>query len=929
MTNIVVDGSGHILGIGGGVFLTGSGGGGGSLTITTGATLANATQGQPYNSTLAATGGTAPYKWTVTSGALNPFGTAVNGFGPLPVAVMNLNVVTGQLQGVSLPFAETDSFTVQVTDSVGSTATQTFSLTATASSLFQLTGNYDTYTDTVTTSQYVNVNAWNGGSGFGNLGYSTKCWTALIPQPYASGNIQGYPYAGRGWYPGITNICTPTNGGTFTGAGSTACIQISALTKAQMRCVIDMPIDRTQAEYDGLYDMYVYSAATPTGGATSNFMTPPDGNQILFALSVFTNYLDSAVYWSTFIGTANPAAATLTAAAYNTVTAGGGSVGGRIELDGRMWFVALNNENWANTPSAGKYNTCRMFPAPWNEIHQVGSMYLTLDVSQMLRDLLSSSFATNLPFTSSHYFSGPMMGLEADGLSTHYNLSAITKSTSMVFTISTVVATNPFNVGDRVGFAGAGGMTQLNAKQVATVTAIGGSSAAWTVTTNLNSSAFTAYTSGGYAHKAVFDVLDFQTSLQTEPDIVINTVPEISKNISRHIPVSASPDYGGTLKAANAVTANYNLWWNSSGVPSTGAPVYFAMNFNGVSSTLKKNGLITWDGVYDAGNGNNGYWNGSSGDATDWLMGDYTVDANASTNSTYPTTGWSTLATVSGNFRRCRAHYIGDWSAYNWLRINCTAPCSVDTQNTIAFHVDVNNAPNTTGLPDAWFFLGDSHINKYMGPSDTEYGAAADSFGNMVYNYTGHIPIAHNAGTSTWALCVNSGGYPATMPFIDGTSGTWFADFPGRYVWYGLGTNDPAASVTPATYKTTLTNLVNIALSLGKTVIIPSIIYSVSDNGSSSTTWSGYNTTVLATFAGNPNVMAGPDLNTIFKNIKQIAFNTHDPIHCAPYGQAIYRGIVADWCARVIYLGQPAASWKVPFVCGTGTYGFGGIGGAG
>lgn len=75
-------------------------------------------------------------------------------------------------------------------------------------------------------------------------------------------------------------------------------------------------------------------------------------------------------------------------------------------------------------------------------------------------------------------------------------ISGITQAANAVVTISTVSAVNPYSVGLPIGFIYVAGMTQINAV-VGTVTAIGGVSGAWTITTNINSSAFSAYTSGG------------------------------------------------------------------------------------------------------------------------------------------------------------------------------------------------------------------------------------------------------------------------------------------------------------------------------------------------------------------------------------------------------------------------------------------------
>jgi hypothetical protein len=75
-------------------------------------------------------------------------------------------------------------------------------------------------------------------------------------------------------------------------------------------------------------------------------------------------------------------------------------------------------------------------------------------------------------------------------------VSAITAANPGVVTISTSSSANPFAVGNQIAFTSIGGMTQL-LPLVGTVTAIGGTSTAWTITTNINTTSFSAYTSGG------------------------------------------------------------------------------------------------------------------------------------------------------------------------------------------------------------------------------------------------------------------------------------------------------------------------------------------------------------------------------------------------------------------------------------------------
>ena len=82
------------------------------LSITT-TSLPDGTVGAAYSATLAATGGTSPYSWSVTGGSL-PSG-------------LSLNATTGVISGTPTA-AATSNFTVEVTDSAGPAATSSKAL---------------------------------------------------------------------------------------------------------------------------------------------------------------------------------------------------------------------------------------------------------------------------------------------------------------------------------------------------------------------------------------------------------------------------------------------------------------------------------------------------------------------------------------------------------------------------------------------------------------------------------------------------------------------------------------------------------------------------------------------------------------------------------------------------------------------------------
>ena len=102
---------------------------GGALRITTGSPLPTGPVGVPYSEQFAATGGTAPYQWSLATGSVLPAGLTMSS--------------SGLLSGTPTA-AATSTFSLSVTDSAtpAATVTQSFSLTISSAAMALLTGNY-------------------------------------------------------------------------------------------------------------------------------------------------------------------------------------------------------------------------------------------------------------------------------------------------------------------------------------------------------------------------------------------------------------------------------------------------------------------------------------------------------------------------------------------------------------------------------------------------------------------------------------------------------------------------------------------------------------------------------------------------------------------------------------------------------------------
>jgi len=150
---------------------------GGSLAITT-ASLPNGQVGTAYSTTLAATGGTTPYTWSLTSGTL-PAG-------------LTLNATTGVISGTPTATASATSLTFKVSDSSTPVQAQTVTLSLTIASSGSITVSvapqqmgitiHQTLSLTATTTDSAGVNWSATGSGCSGSGCGTFSSTTSLTE---------------------------------------------------------------------------------------------------------------------------------------------------------------------------------------------------------------------------------------------------------------------------------------------------------------------------------------------------------------------------------------------------------------------------------------------------------------------------------------------------------------------------------------------------------------------------------------------------------------------------------------------------------------------------------------------------------------------------------------------------------------------------
>lgn len=360
-------------------------------------------------------------------------------------------------------------------------------------------------------------------------------------------------------------------------------------------------------------------------------------------------------------------------------------------------------------------------------------------------------------------------------------------------------------------------------------------------------------------------------------------IPKAMPVISRGVPAYTNDDFSGSFPASNANNATYGDFWRCETAPTGGTnsgtltqAVYLALDLSGVSP---KQSVVIW--YNDPSTGNYDYTLFTSNPNN--LPDSYTIDANAAAGGPLPTTGWTTLATVTGNHYHSRQHAL-NLTGYNWVRINVTVINGSVSNNNVALNLDVHDV--SKGNQDNWMFFGDSICDQGFMHTDPTVPA-------QIHDVVANFPLMENGGVASYLS-------------TDGAShiSTWLPLFTGQYVGLLYGTND-ANNAAPGdpnfgpNFTAAMTTMMQDIITAGKIPVIPKTICwgkttNIQANGPE------INTRLGALASAFPSAIVGPDLWNFFFN-NQSLITAADVHPTLPAGYAAYQQQWVNSLVQTVY----------------------------
>jgi lysophospholipase L1-like esterase len=359
--------------------------------------------------------------------------------------------------------------------------------------------------------------------------------------------------------------------------------------------------------------------------------------------------------------------------------------------------------------------------------------------------------------------------------------------------------------------------------------------------------------------------------------------PSVMPLISRGVPAFASTQQ---YPAKNANDADYTTIWRSSGTSA-----WLAYDLSGVAGTQREQVLLGWynDPMTSP------YDHTLVGESAYNNLRDYVIQANpAASAANAPTTGWVTLAAVTGNRYHSRQHLV-NMAGYNWIRINITATDGSAGNTDAAINMDVHDA--SQGAQDSWIFIGDSITMDGMHHGPIGSTGNFSQLINAAMNT--RFPSSEDAGI---------GGLTSTEGAAN--MNTWLSVYPGRYVGLSYGTNDANSCTATTAFYNNYSTMVQAVIAAGKIPVIPTIPASRTSNVQSC--GPGFNSKIQQLYAAFPQIIHGPDLWGYFTaNPSQIS---SDNLHPNAAGYAGMRQVWACSAQKRIYLMQTLPLSCAPYI---------------
>jgi len=308
------------------------------------------------------------------------------------------------------------------------------------------------------------------------------------------------------------------------------------------------------------------------------------------------------------------------------------------------------------------------------------------------------------------------------------------------------------------------------------------------------------------------------SGLVTPPGSTPSPMPVISHGVPAF---ASNSDSGSPPSNANDVMPDTS--W-----ASTKLPAWLAYDLSAVPVAQRQEVLIAW---YDASPAD--YIN-SPPSADMNLAIDYSLEINtAAGGGSAPTSGWTTVASITGNNRSTRQRLVALEGA-NWVRMNVTKSSN---SRVVQLNLDVHSAPD--GASDSWLFMGDSI-----------------TFMTSTYLFSDIPRLVNQASANRWPALVPAGiGGTNTTTALEVIQDT-MSDFPGRFVTLNYGTNDNATEYH-------MEELVKAVLAAGKVPVVPHMPWSaLADIQAKAPV---INKMIDDLYVKYPMIVRGPDFWTILK----------------------------------------------------------------